>query len=253
MSEHMSEFWHISKKYRNTALIEVFADLGKTFSVRGEQVTRNPVGRVIKVEIDGHFYFVKLYSWGGRRLRRFLGKSRVRAEWENLLFFSELGISTADLVAYGEELKWGLFRRGALITEELKNTTDMAELVQTQSPLLRDKNWLMQVCLQVADFTKRLHENGFAHYDLKWRNILVNNEKKPKVFFIDCPMGKKRFGAFLQRGIIKDLACLDKVAKYQMSKTDRLRFYKAYCGHNKLTRDDKQLIRKVLVFFSGRE
>lgn len=249
----MSEFWHISERYRDTILVEVFSDLSKTFSIQGEQITRNPVGRVIKVEIDGHFYFVKLYSRGGKRLRRFLGKSRARTEWENLLYFSKLGIPTAYIVAYGQELRWGLFRRGALITEELKNTTDMAALVKAQSPLLKDKNWVMRVCRQIADFTKRLHENGFIHYDLKWRNILINNEKKPRVFFIDCPVGKKRFGPVLRRGIIKDLACLDKMAKYQLSQTDRLRFYKTYSGHNKLTRGDKRLIKKVLIFFSGRE
>lgn len=249
----MSEFWHISERFTGTILAEVFPNLDKTFAVQGVQVTRNPVGRVIKVDLNGQFYFVKLYLWGGRRLRRFLGKSRVRTEWENLLFFSKLGISTAEVVAYGEQLKWGLFKRGALITKELKNTTDMAALAKSQSPLLKDKNWVTRVYLQVADFTKLLHKNGFIHNDLKWRNILVNDEKNPKVFFIDCPVGKKRLGFRLRRGIIKDLACLDKVAKYQLSKTDRLRFYKAYCGHNKLTKDDKWLINKVLSFFAGRE
>ena len=249
----MSNFWHISERYRDTVTAEVFSDLDRTFSIRGERITRNPVGHVIKVEVDGHFYFVKLYTRGGQRLRRYLGRSRVKTEWENLLLFSKLGISTAHVVAYGQELRWGLFRRGALITAELKNTTDMAALAKAQSPLLEDRNWLMQVCRQIAIFTKRLHDNRFIYNDLKWRNILVTPEVNPEVYFIDCPAGRKRFGPFFRRGIIKDLACLDKVAKYQLSKPVRLWFYKVYSGQSRLAKKDKVLIKKVLDFFSGRE
>ncbi len=249
----MSYFWHISEKYRGTSLAEVFSGLDKTFSLQGEQVTRNPVGRVIKVKVDDRFYFVKMHSRGGKRLRRFIGRSRVSAEWENLLFFSRIDIPTANIVAYGQELRWGLFRRGALITEELQDTTDMAALAKNQSPLLKDKNWIIQVGRQIANFTKRLHDNHFVYNDLKWRNILVSGGENPQVFFIDCPLGRKWFGPVLHRGIIKDLACLDKVAKYRLSRTVRLWFYKVYSGHRELTKADKLLIRRVLAFFSGRE
>jgi tRNA A-37 threonylcarbamoyl transferase component Bud32 len=249
----MSYFWHISEEYKNTVLADVFSDLARAFFIQGELVSRNPVGHVIKVKIDGRFYFVKKYSRGGKRLRRFVGKSRVRNEWENLSFFSRLGIPTANIVAYGQESKWGLFKRGALITEELKDTTDLAELAMNQSPLLKDRDWIRQVILQVADFTKRMHDRGFVHNDLKWRNILVTCGKEPEVFFIDCPVGKKWSGPVLRRGFIKDLACLDKVAKYQLSRTTRLWFYKVYSGRSRLTKADKLLIKRVLTFFSGRE
>lgn len=249
----MGYFWHISEKYSDTRLAEVFSDLARTFSIQGEQVSWNPVGHVIKVKIDGRFYFVKKYSRGGKRLRCLAWKSRVRTEWENLSFFSRIGIPTASIVAYGQESKWGLFKRGALITEELKDTKDMAELAMKQSPLLKDRDWVRQVILQIADYTKRMHDRGFIHYDLKWRNILVTCGKEPEVFFIDCPVGRKWFGPVLRRGIIKDLACLDKDARYKMSKTARLWFYNRYTGRSKLSKADKLLIKRVLTFFSNRK
>jgi hypothetical protein len=40
-----------------------------------------------------------------------------------------------------------------------------------------------------------------------------------------CPAGTFWWGPFLRYRIVKDLACLDKVAKYHLSRTQRLRFY----------------------------
>jgi hypothetical protein len=57
----------------------------------------------------------------------------------------------------------------------------------------------------------------------------------------------------LRYRIIKDLACLDKVAKYKLSNTQRLRFYLQYSGHARLNQADKKQIRKIVKFFEGRE
>ena len=57
----------------------------------------------------------------------------------------------------------------------------------------------------------------------------------------------------LRHRLIKDLACLDKVAKYHLSATQRLRFYLQYRGHQRLDSRDKRRIREVVSFFEGRE
>ena len=76
---------------------------------------------------------------------------------------------------------------------------------------------------------------------------------EPGVFVIDCPMGRFMFGAFLSRGIVKDLACLDKVGSKALSRADRLRFYLSYSGKRRLADKDKRRIHRVLSFFKGRE
>lgn len=120
-------------------------------------------------------------------------------------------------------------------------------MAHQKSPLLNDKAWLKSVGEQVARYTRIMHQNKFAHNDLKWRNILVDDAGK--VFFIDCPTGRFWFGPFLQYRIIKDLACLDKVAKKVLSRTDRLRFYMQYQQIQKLGATDKKQIKKILGFF----
>ena len=81
----------------------------------------------------------------------------------------------------------------------------------------------------------------------------VDSEKeRPWVYLIDCPMGRVLWGPLLRRGIVKDLACLDKVAKQTLSKTDRLRFYLAYSGKERLDYYDRVRLGKIERFFTSR-
>jgi hypothetical protein len=53
--------------------------------------------------------------------------------------------------------------------------------------------------------------------------------------------------------MVKDLACLDKVAKYHLSRTQRLRFYLQYRDRERLSAADKCKVRRIVKFFEGRE
>jgi hypothetical protein len=74
---------------------------------------------VIRVERDGVNYYVKRYTGAGKGLRRYLGKPRVKSEWQNLKRFAKWGIPTAEVVAWGLERKGLAYSRGAMITREL--------------------------------------------------------------------------------------------------------------------------------------
>jgi len=234
-----------------------FANLDNTFAIQGEQITQDPLSRVLKVKIGTSYFYVKRYHQAGKHLRRFAGPSRIKTEWRNLLFFKQLGIPTIPIVAYGEERQYGIFKRGAMISEELTNTIDLKTLAEQQSELLKSSAWCSKVINQVAQYTRLLHQHQFVHNDLKWRNILVTPTTQPAVYFIDCPAGSFWPGwlltPFRNYRMIKDLACLDKVAKYQLRRTQRLAFYKAYRNRKTLTGDDKKQIHKILNFFNNRE
>ncbi|MGI9273836.1 MAG: lipopolysaccharide kinase InaA family protein [Endozoicomonas sp.] len=247
-----SSHWTIAKEYQHSEASKDFSTLDKVFSLSGELITSDNRSNVHKVEIDGIIYYVKRYTCAGKGLRKYIGRSRIRAEWENMLLFHKLGVPAANIVAYGEEKKWGVMSRGAMITEEVKNSKDLLAMAEENSPLLKNRKWITQVIQQVADLTRNLHQNRFVHTDLKWRNILVTQEDNPKVALIDCPAGSITHPLFLKRGIIKDLACLDKRGKYNLSKTLRMKFYTLYTGR-KLSAIDKELIARLLRFFEGRE
>ena len=234
------------------AAAEHFADLDAVFALEGVIVAKDSLTLTVRVEIDGHRYYIKRYHGLGKKpLKRWLAKPRVQLEWENLQRFAEWGIPTARLVACGLERRGGIFVRGALITEEIPGTTDLARLARAGDPLFKSQSWRDGVSVQIADIARRLHERRFAHGDLKWRNLLVDGAGK--VFLIDCPSGGFWFPPFLEYRIVKDLACLDKAAKRHLSRTQRLRFYLEYARKKKLDTADKRRIRRIAGFFEGRD
>jgi hypothetical protein len=252
--------WHFNPDYRGSEAEHLFGDLDAVFALDGELIAKDPLSRVLRVTADGKRYYVKRYAGNGKNavrrwfgLRALIGPPRVRTEWTNLLAFRDWGIPTATLVGYGLQRQFGSFIRGALITEEIPDTVDLANMANKNDPRLRDHRWVTHVLHQIAGITRTLHNAGFAHNDLKWRNLLVDSGALPTVHLIDCPSGGYWFGPMLRYRIAKDLACLDKIGKYQLSRTQRLRFYLDYAGHKHLTIADKQRIRHILKFFEGRE
>lgn len=252
--------WVFNPDFRGREAEQLFGTLQATFEVSGERIAKAPLSTVERVVADGTRYYVKRYVGNGKNavrrwfgLRGLIAPQRVVKEWENLLLFGKWGIPTATLVGYGLERVRGSFVRGALITEEIPATRDMGTMANESDPRLRDPRWVAEVLQQVARHARRLHDEGFAHNDLKWRNLLVDEGDRPIVYLIDCPSGGFWRGPMLRYRVVKDLACLDKVAKYQLSRTQRLRFFLDYTGHARLTAADKRRISRILRFFEGRE
>lgn len=241
--------WQLAPGY--SALSDAFGSLDRVFALQGEQLTRDEVSDVIRVECGGARYYVKRYRKAGRgMLRNFLGKPRIQGEWENLLWFAKWGLPTAPIAAYGLERRYGRFIRGAMITQEIPNTVDLAHLSKQQDQRLRDADWVDSISRQIAAATRTLHQHGFIHNDLKWRNLLVDDHDR--LHLIDCPLGGFWQGMLLDYRIVKDLKCLDHYAKSNLSRTQRLRFYLHYVERTRLLEADKKHVRRILLRRSRR-
>lgn len=239
--------WVVKEEVR-----DLFPDHAAAIGAPGEEINGNWMSRLVRYRDGDDYYYIKTYTSRGRWLRKFIGRSRTRAEWENLQAFVAMGIPTADLVAYGESYTSGSYC-GTLITREVIGTSDLAALADSGHSLLGDRQWRLQIIRRLSETVQKMHGHGFVHNDLKWRNILAHVTVDPMVYLIDCPLGRKMPGPFLVRGRIKDLACLDKIARRQLSKMERLRFYLAYKGKSRLSVKDKKEIYRVLRFFERRE
>ena len=234
----------------HAGLEAVFGSLEAVFALQGQRITSDPLSEVIRVEFGGVRYYVKRYWAAGKGLRRYFGRPRIKAEWQNLRHFAAWGIPTAEIVAYGLERRAGAFVRGALITRELVGTEDLGHIAGHQRERLADSAWVARISVQLARGARALHNHHFAHNDLKWRNLLVN--EAGDLFFIDCPTGSFWWGPLLRYRIDKDLACLDKVASQVLSRSQRLRFFLQYLGRTRLNAADKRQVRRILKFFEGR-
>lgn len=228
-----------------------FGTLDAVFALEGECITQDACSEVIRVAVGGVRYYVKRYHSAGSGLRCYLPRPRIKAEWQNLRYFSRWGVPIPALVAYGLERHRGAFVRGALITQELVGAENLWMLDHLGDRRLQDRHWVDRVSRQLAVATHTMHLNHFAHNDLKWRNLLVN--ESGDLFFIDCPTGSFWWGPLLRYRIDKDLACLDKVASKVLSRSQRLRFFLQYQGRERLTAVDKRQVRRIVKFFEGRE
>jgi tRNA A-37 threonylcarbamoyl transferase component Bud32 len=238
--------WLITDEYDGTEAAEFFQNLDKVFACSGEKAAADPISQVIKTAVAGKYFYVKRYYAAGKKLRRYLGKSRIRAEWENLLTFANLGVPTPKIVGFGQAIEFGQFKRGALITEEIADSVDLRILVRNHPEVLQDKTWRLSVIEQIADYTRILHEAGYVHGNLNWRNILVTLNGEPKVYFFDCPAGGLRQGLTLQKEKLRDLAFLDKLARIHLKATDQLRFFKRYRRITTLATADKRDIGLII-------
>ena len=234
-----------------------FPSFSGTWDTAGEKVDGNRMSGLVTISVGSRKYYVKKYEKRGKFLRRLMGRSRVRAEWENVQRLNQLGIPTVRLVAYGEETRFIGRRKGMLVTEEITGVTDLASLLQSEATCFTRRSWVNHVIDRLSGYVRAMHEQGFVHNDLKWRNILADFRDNTEVYIIDCPAGRQLSGflwsPLLRRGVIKDLACLDKIARHVLSRTRRLKFYLRYAGLNKLDVVHKKRVRKILSFFDGRQ
>lgn len=203
--------------------------------------------------------FYKQYSFA-KPSWRFLGRaSKARREYENYAVFKDLNITCAERMACGEQRdELGRLQRAFIITRAVPNVETLLEFIPKHCPsrtTAQSREMRGQILQQLASMTRRIHEVGFFHNDLYWRNILVQWKpgEAPKLWWIDCPRGGfARFPFFQSHRRIKDLAALDKSAEQLLSVGERIAFVKLYLGEKRLGSKARQLIRDTLAYRQSR-
>lgn len=244
----MTQYWRVVDEQRDRAMASAVPNLDAALRLEGERVS-GVDGSSCLVDVlafGGQRYFFKRYHEANSGPQQFMLRSRVRAEWDNLYLFRRLGIATPEPIAIGERRCRGIFRQGVLVSAEIPQAIDLAQLAGTRADLFQDRVWFGELCHKLAAPLRRLHDIGFAHNDLNWRNVLLTLEPQLKVYFFDCPNGRRWVWPFRQFRIAKDLAHLDKMGRRYLSRSQRMRFYLAYAGHRRLGAADKRLLRLVL-------
>ncbi|HXJ57717.1 MAG TPA: lipopolysaccharide kinase InaA family protein [Verrucomicrobiae bacterium] len=192
----------------------------------------------------------------------FVGRaSKARCEYHNYAVFRQLGVPCADPIACGEQRDgWSRLRRAFIITKAIPDAVPLPKFVE-QDVVMRDPGRTeikpepapperprAILRRQLAAWTRCIHDAGFFHNDLHWRNVLVTgrSSEEPKMWWIDCPRGSfARWWPWRYRRQIKDLACLDKVASQYCSRGERVAFIREYLNEPRLSAAGKKLIRQV--------
>lgn len=225
---------------------KIAARSGST-EVRELQVDSGPVVRTIFIKK----YWARRASqlWSGFFRGTFLGRSKVRREYENLGRLREWGLDAPQPISYGEERRAGWLTRSYLISEGIPDPTPLHVFIRDRlASLPREaaSRTRRQLIEQLAAYTRRLHERHFVHHDYFWRNILIAGSGLDHFFLIDAHKGRKWFPWEGANARAKDLAALQAPAPRFFRRSEMMRFFLCYRNHQRLDARDKDLIRLTL-------
>jgi hypothetical protein len=197
---------------------------------------------VREVRLPQGRFFLKVYAYSGLwRLRTLFIVSRARREYHNLLRLAELGFDVPEPVAYGQERAWGLASVSFVLTRAVEGAVGLRELAvrPDEAPFALPEAAERRALL--ADFARtlrRAHDAGFFIHTLRAKNLLLGRrDGRWALYVLDVPFaGIWRYRIFRSAGRVRDLACLMRVGRMLLSKTDRMRFARAYGANRALLR-----------------
>ncbi|MAT16117.1 MAG: hypothetical protein CMJ46_12710 [Planctomyces sp.] len=182
---------------RVTTRIDLDDDAGRTHAFYIKRHTPAPVKEYLK-------------AWS--RFRKPLLSARF--EWEAILNFHAVGISTMIPVAYGERGRYSF-----LVTESLEECSKLSHWVRDENP---DEEQLEEVVKQVAEITRTMHRAGMHHQDYYLGHLMLARTATPRtIHVIDLGRVLKR-PRLHSRWIVKDLAQLNYSARMLDQKYQRV-------------------------------
>lgn len=183
----------------------------------------------------------------------FFGASRARNEFHTLQRMRALGIHAVRPVAWGERRFTHFVQSCFLITEAVPEAMSLAAFAQSYgrpeqgrraSPRVRH-----EFLRSLAEEIRRMHEAGFVHQDLFWRNVLVRplSQERFEFYFLDASLGRRirRARARREKKFVYDLAALSVLAPDFCSRADQLRFMRTYLNASTLSETDRAWLLDV--------
>lgn len=199
---------------------------------RRAEIVRSKEGRLnCRFSTSEGRYFLKIHGAAGSRG----GKSPGRKEWEGFQKLFRFAIPTPPPVAWGETAG------GSFFVSRDEGGVPLDDLLS--GPEGREHRFRWKAARTAGRLVSLFHRAGFFHRDLYLCHLLVRGEG---LTFIDLQRLEDGY-LFVTRGRIKDLAALyHSSVPTAATRTDRLRFLRAYRGGGRLGKGDRRLVAAVL-------
>jgi len=265
---------HINETLWPTLEAAGLATLDALMAVKKGEVYRKAAGRsTVRLVLDDpasgetRALYLKRYTAVPWRtgLRRTLSlnepESLARREMGGLVRLADLGIASMRPVAFGGEVRrGGRAERSVLVTEEVAGAVQADDWFEARfaGPLTPDRAAeKRRLIRQMADLARRVHEANLSHRDFYLCHILVRPVEgaEPVLHLIDLQRLTHHRRGIGRRWIVKDLAALlfssrpgpaTGIASPVFTRTDRLRFARAYFKADRLAPEHKRLVRAVV-------
>jgi len=181
----------------------------------------------------------------------FFKPNRARSEFRALRLMRALGIQGVRPVAFGERRVWHFVQSCFLITEAVPGAMSLASFITEFSSRregARTRRARLEILTSLARQVRHMHEAGFVHRDLFWRNVLIRPlpDDRFEFYFLDASVGKRiRLAPRRQESIVRDIAAMSALAPAFCSRADQLRFLLTYLDTPKLSAEDRAWLRRV--------
>lgn len=192
-------------------------------------VQSSPYARVARIRLDGReFYFKAFLSRTGLEpLKTVLRGSRAARCCKNTRKLLEAGFSAPQIVAAqtAGAVPW-------IVMESMRGVAwaDYLASYLTRPESRERLHWKRQLITALGSQVGRLHRLGFAHGDLRPFNVLVDSvARQPHFHFIDNERSR-RMPYLRERERVRNLVQINMLQAPQIQRTDRLRFWRAYCA-----------------------
>ena len=215
--------------------------------VKRIEITYEGKPRVFYLKLYWNYLFEKIWARAFRG--SLIGRSMVRAEYENLEKLAGCGLRVPRLVAYGDHRFAAGVIHAFIITEEIPQAMGVDYLAYEwfdQQPAEVRGQKKAELIREIARAVRTMHDHGFEHHDLFLRNMMVSGRDMSQLYIMDAPRGYFWPKFIMLKRRTFDLATLDAAASGCFSRSQRLRFMHIYLGRDRLTAEDKRLVRQVL-------
>jgi hypothetical protein len=190
---------------------------------------------------EGHF-FLKVYSYSGIwRLRTWGVAARAGREYRNLFRLAELGFRAPQPVACGQARTLGFVGDSFVMTRAVENAVPLRLLIDSprEAPFpMPGRSERLRLIAEFAALLRRAHGQRFFIHTLRSKNILLTcTDGVYALHVIDVPFaGIWRWRLLPRAGAVRDVASLMKWSRELLSRTERMRFARAYGADRSLLR-----------------
>jgi tRNA A-37 threonylcarbamoyl transferase component Bud32 len=169
--------------------------------------------------------------------------------------FLEKGVLTPEPIALVEKRVFGLWKKMDLYTvEELGLVSFSRFLRETAHAKGRKLEERRKTIAWIGEAVKNMHAKGLVMGDLTLVNIWlrVAQKRAPVVFFGDLDKAKEK-KRLTEKDIVGELAKLNSLLRKDISRGDRLRFWRAYAKDNPLlAKPERYYWKKIEVLSEKR-
>lgn len=205
------------------------------------------------LDLGGSRVYIKKHFFPGicevaKNLFRFRFPVGALNEWRALLAFHAHNIPTMIPICAGrKKFLWRIERKSCLLTSDLGEASRLNDYLKACSVKpCRGKTFeeKRRILKNLADITRKMHSAGLNHRDFYLDHILVDSRER--IYIIDLHRVDVRNNVG-KRWKVKDLAALlFSSLEVPLTHGQRLAFYKRYMQINRLSADDKTMIRRII-------